>query len=113
MPTFLSPGNQALLGAQQMENQENIRFMDEALASLKIMTLMLSRMMPIPDTAAKLAQTDYSVDDIQLGSAIIARLYYNQLFGRPRAFNYDMAKLKIVYMTYDLPWEEAIPMSQV
>jgi hypothetical protein len=108
MPSFINIGQQALYSSARQENKENIRFMDEALASLKIMTLMLSRMMPIPDTAAKLAQTEYSVDDIRLGGAILARLYYNQLFGRPAGFKYDLEKLKIVYETFDLVWDEAV-----
>jgi hypothetical protein len=111
MPSFLNVTQQALAGSARQENQENIRFMDEALASLKIMTLMLSRMMPIPDTAAKLAQTEYSVEDIRLGGAIIARLYYNQIFGRPPNFQYDIEKLKIIYSTYDLDWDEVVPQS--
>ena len=111
MPSFLNVTQQALAGSARAENMENIRFMDEALASLKIMTLMLSRMMPIPDTAAKLAQTEYSVEDIRLGGAIIARLYYNQIFGRPLNFQYDIEKLKIIYSTYDLQWDEVAPQS--
>jgi hypothetical protein len=106
MPNYLDIGQQALVGSAQNENRENIRFLDEIFASLKIMTLMMSRMMPIPDTAAKLASAEYSVNDIQLGGAIIARLYYNQIYGRPYKFQYELEKLKIIYSTFDIPWDE-------
>ena len=108
MPSFLNITSQALIGSARGENIENIRFMDELFASLKIMTLMMSRMMPIPDSAAKLATTEYSVDDIQLGGSIIARLYYNQIYGRPSGFLYDIDKLRIITATFDLNWEEPV-----
>ncbi len=108
MPQLLNITQQSLVGSARAENVENIRFLDEVFASLKIMTLMMSRMMPIPDVAAKLASTEYSVNDIQLGGAIIARLYYNQIFGRPDRFQYDLEKLRIIYNTFDIPWDEAV-----
>jgi hypothetical protein len=108
MPGFLDITQQTLVGSAQGEIVENARFLDELLGSLKIMTLMLSRMQPISDLAAKLASTEYSVDDIQLGGAIIARLYYNNIYGRPANFNYDMKKLREVYEMYDIPWDEAV-----
>ena len=109
MPSsYLDIGQQSLVASARGENVENIRFLDELFASLKIMTLMMSRMMPIPDTAAKLATAEYSVNDIQLGGAIVARLYYNQIFGRPIRFQYDMERLKIVYNTFDIPWDEPV-----
>jgi hypothetical protein len=108
MPSLLNITQQSLVGSARSENQENIRFLDEVFASLKIMTLMMSRMMPIPDVAAKLASTEYSVNDIQLGGAIIARLYYNQIYGRPDRFQYDIEKLKIIYNTFDIPWDEPV-----
>jgi hypothetical protein len=109
MPGFLNTAIQSLVGSARSEMVENARFIDEVLASLKIMTLMLAKMQPISDTAAKLASTEYSVEDIQLGGAIIARLYYNQVFGRPPGFNYDIDKLRIIYDTFDITWDEAVP----
>jgi hypothetical protein len=109
MPSLLNITQTALVGSARNENIENIRFLDEVFASLKIMTLMMSRMMPIPDTAAKLASTEYSVNDIQLGNAIIARLYYNQIYSRPIQFQYNLDKLRIVYSTFDLTWDEPVP----
>jgi hypothetical protein len=108
MPRYLDGEQQSLVGSARSENVENIRFLDEVFASLKIMTLMMSRMMPIPDSAAKLATAEYSVNDIQLGGAIIARLYYNQIFGRPPQFIYDIERLKIIYNTFDIPWDEPV-----
>jgi hypothetical protein len=108
MPSYLDVGQQSLVQSIRTENVENIRFLDELFASLKIMTLMMSRMMPIPDIAAKLASTEYSVNDIQLGGAIVARLYYNQIYGRPYKFIYDIEKLRIVYNTFDIPWDEPV-----
>jgi hypothetical protein len=108
MPSFLNINTTSLVGSARQENIENIRFLDEVFASLKIMTLMMSRMMPIPDAAAKLASTEYSVDDIQLGGAIITRLYYNQIYGRPPGFNYDLDKLHIISSTFDIPWDEPV-----
>lgn len=108
MPLYLNIGQQSLVQSVRNDNKENLRFLDELFASLKIMTLMMSRMMPIPDIAAKLASTEYSVNDIQLGGAIIARLYYNQIYGRPDKFIYDMNKLRIVYATFDIPWDEPV-----
>ncbi len=108
MPNYLDITRQTISSKIAHEFVESVRFYDEALASLKLMTLMLSRMMPIPDMAAKLAQTSYSVDDIKLGGAIIARLYYNQIFGRPPKFVYDLTKLKEIYETYDIPYDEPV-----
>jgi hypothetical protein len=108
MPSFLNIGQQSLIGSARSENLENVRFLDEVFASLKIMTLMMSRMMPIPDAAAKLASTEYSVEDIMLGGPIITRLYYNQIYGRPPGFQYDIDKLRIVAATFDIPWEEPV-----
>ena len=106
--SYLNIQQQALIGSARSENTENVRFLDEIFASLKMMTLMMSRMMPIPDSAAKLASTEYSVSDIQLGGAIVARLYYNQIYGRPERFVYDIDRLRIIYETFDLEWDEAV-----
>ncbi len=108
MPNYLNLTQQSITGTIQNEFIESVRFYDEALASLKLMTLMLSRMMPIPDIAAKLASTSYSVEDIKLGGAIIARLYYNQIYGRPNKFVYDLQKLRYIYETYDIPYDEPV-----
>ena len=108
MPNYLDLTRQTLSTKVNSEFVESVRFYDEALASLKLMTLMFSRMMPIPDLAAKLAQASYSVEDIKLGGAIIARLYYNQIFGRPPKFVYDLMKLREVYETYDIPYDEPV-----
>lgn len=108
MPSYLDLGMQSLVGSARSEIIENIQFLDKTLASMKIMTLMLSRMMPIPDSCAKLASTDYSVSGIQLGGAIIARLYYNQIYGRPEHFKYNIDRLRIIYDTFDLPWDESV-----
>ena len=108
MPSYLDIGQQSLVQSIRADNVENIRFLDEIFASLKIMTLMMSRMMPIPDIAAKLASTEYSVNDIQLGGAIVARLYYNQIYGRPQKFIYNLDKLRIIYSTFDIPWDEPV-----
>ncbi len=109
MPGFLNAATNALANSSQKETSENVRFLDNVLGSLKLMTLMLARMQPIPDSAAKLASTEYSVNDIQLGAAIVARLYYNQIFGIPPGFNYDLNKLHIIYTTYDFEWDEPVP----
>ena len=108
MPGFLSLTQNALVGSSRAEVIENVRFLDEVLGSLKIMTLMMSRLQPIPDTAAALAQTEYAVNDVQLGGAIIARLYYNRDFGVPVGFNYEMDKLIFIYNKYDIPWDEPV-----
>lgn len=109
MPGFLNAAMNALANSAQKETTENVRFLENVLGSLKLMTLMLARMQPIPDNAAKLASTEYSVNDIQLGAAIVVRLYYNQIFGIPPGFNYDLSKLHIIYSTYDFVWDEPVP----
>jgi hypothetical protein len=108
MPSLLNITQNALVSGSRKEMLENVRFLDEVLGSLKIMTLMMSRLQPIPDSAANLAQAEYTVGDVQLGGAIIARLYYNQLYGVPDGFQYNMTKLIYVYNTYDIPWDEPV-----
>ena len=108
MPSYLNLGQQSLIGSARNEVIENIRFLDEVFASMKMMTLLMSRLIPKPELATKLASTEYSVKGIELGGAILARLYYNQVYGRPPLFKYNIDRLRIIYNTFDIPWDEPV-----
>ena len=108
MPAYISQVNNSVGSSAVVEIKNNALFLDEVLGSLKLFTLMLSKMQPIPDSLPKIAETSYSVNDIALSPAIIARLYYNVEYGRPAEFNYDIEKLKEIYSKYGLPWDEVV-----
>jgi hypothetical protein len=109
MPSFISQSSIAVAQSANVEIRNNIKFLDEVLGGLKVFTLMLSKMQPIPDSVPKLAEAEFSVKDIVLGAAVIIRLYYNHEFGTPPLFQYDEEKLAYLYEKYDLIWNEPVP----